>query len=202
MSISLSFCCTGVRRNNVSECPFQGVLYRYRFDAGDAKSPLGQFRLPPAPSQPQHRLDYAIFSCANRHENLATAVATFYVHDSLSVCFAAQSDNLCKDTDISRHLKLQPIHLYSFHAFQCISYDTTSSCAGVLETSGPTPKLLIGVPKVETNPNRNIGTPNLLMFFTCFHCSLVRNSSLSPWSISCCKVLFKFWSCLGGSGQA
>eukprot|EP00434_Breviolum_minutum_P014451 symbB.v1.2.012742.t1/scaffold878.1/size155624/13 len=42
------------------------VLYRYRFDAGDAKSPLGQFRLPPAPSQPQHRLDYAIFSCANR----------------------------------------------------------------------------------------------------------------------------------------
>jgi len=42
------------------------VLYRYRFDAGDAKSPLGQFRLPPAPSQPLHRLDYAIFSCANR----------------------------------------------------------------------------------------------------------------------------------------
>ncbi len=83
MSISLNFGCTGVRRKNVSECPFQGFLYRYRFDAGDAKSPLGQFRLPPAPSQPLHRLDYAIFSCANRRENLATtAVAAFYVHHS------------------------------------------------------------------------------------------------------------------------
>ncbi|CAL1166914.1 unnamed protein product [Cladocopium goreaui] len=45
------------------------VLYTYGFDCGVAKlakSPLGQFRLPPAPSQPLHSLDYAIFSCANR----------------------------------------------------------------------------------------------------------------------------------------
>ena len=47
----------------------RGVLYTYGFDCGVAKlakSPLGQFRLPPAPSQPLHSLDYAIFSCANR----------------------------------------------------------------------------------------------------------------------------------------
>ena len=44
----------------------QGVLYTYGFDCGAAKSPLGQFRLPPVPSQPLHSLDYAIFSCANR----------------------------------------------------------------------------------------------------------------------------------------
>eukprot|EP00435_Cladocopium_sp_Y103_P026047 s1176_g6.t1 len=44
------------------------VLYTYGFDCGacGAKSPFGQFRLPPAPSQPLHSLDYAIFSCANR----------------------------------------------------------------------------------------------------------------------------------------